>query len=128
MTRETVTMVNRRACLRDALNACTAEDIRQEVPKALLRKFPSGPHAESVALDILDATMEQGQPKRETGFEGALVWPAPEEKGVARKVVGLMAACVAAAAIVALMAWAIGAEAKGVVDEVKTYEGVYRKG
>lgn len=112
MTRETITMINRRRCLADTLNACTQAEIRQEVAAALHRKFPAKGHAAHCAVEILEATMEHGMPPRDTGFDGATVLLAQPEKREWWQAV----AAIAAIALACLAVYAISAAVVSSID------------
>lgn len=96
MSRLEINALNRRRILAEALNACTAQDIREEVSAALHRKYPSKGHAVHIAAEILDATHEFGMPPRD--IECVVEEEAPDDKREEAALWAVIAAVVALAA------------------------------
>lgn len=116
--RDHITMINRRRCLAENLNACTMEEIRQEVASALHRKFPGRGHAVHCAAEIIEATQEYGQPPRE--IEAQISFDDPPARNVL--------AWIAAGLVVAVIGFGAYHAVSATLDGIERYEGEFRRG
>lgn len=118
MTRYTVSMINRRACLRDALDACDCAEVREEVAAHLTRRYKIRRHAVNQAIDIVDATQEHGMPPRVMDAQIDMDMPGP--RGAAAWL-AFAAAGALVALVIAIGVTAVSGAIEGGAEQVEEW-------